>query len=235
VAGIDTDDERRQRKPPPQQGDAGSSLPKLPRLTQGERLDGEFAPFAKKTLPPQRYSEATLLAAMESAGKTIDDEALRLAMRDCGLGTPATRAAIIETLLKRSYITRDKKQLQPTPTGEALIRALPVESLASPELTGEWEARLARIARGEESRAAFMRDIGRYVANVVDAIRGSPPPTTNGASEFKCPRCTQGRIIRGRRGWGCSRWREGCDFVVWFETNGKRVSEAELREIVARG
>ena len=115
---------------------------------------------------------------MESAGKAIDDEALRLAMKDCGLGTPATRAAVIETLLKRDYIARDKQSLVPTATGIGLIEALPVASLASPELTGQWEARLARIARGEDTRAAFMADIARYVAELVDAIRGAPaaPP-----------------------------------------------------------
>src|SRR5262249_45377238 len=143
---------------------------------EGQALDGAFASVAKQTAPPPRYTEATLLGAMESAGKAIDDEALRLAMKDCGLGTPATRAAIIETLLKRDYIARSKLQLAPTALGISLIEALPVASLASPELTGSWEARLARIARGEDSRAAFMADISRYVADTVDAIRGSSPP-----------------------------------------------------------
>src|SRR5690606_38912411 len=100
--------------------------------------------------------------AMEGAGKAIDDETLRAAMKDTGLGTPATRASVIETLLRREYITRVKQHLVPTELGIALIESLPVTSLASPELTGIWEARLARIARGEESRAAFMADIARY-------------------------------------------------------------------------
>jgi len=124
----------------------------LPLLVEGQPLDGTFAPVAKHTTPPPRYTEATLLGAMESTGKTIDDEALRLAMKDSGLGTPATRAAIIERLLKRDYIVRTKQQLTPTALGISLIETLPVASLASPELTGAWEARLARIARGEDSR-----------------------------------------------------------------------------------
>ncbi len=133
----------------------GEPAAALPRLVEGQRLDGVYTSVAKQTTPPPRYTEATLLAAMESAGKSIDDEALRQAMKDCGLGTPATRAAVIETLLKRDYIERTKQHLVPTETGIGLIQALPAPSLASPDLTGQWESRLARIARGEETRAAF--------------------------------------------------------------------------------
>ena len=150
----------------------------LPALTEGQPLDGAFAALAKQTSPPRRYTEATLLGAMESAGKTIDDEALRLAMKDTGLGTPATRAAVIETLLDRDYVVRNRGDLVPTARGIALIDTLPVASLASPELTGAWEARLARIARGQESRAAFMADIARYVAEIIDAIRTAGPPAS---------------------------------------------------------
>jgi DNA topoisomerase-3 len=153
-----------------------------------------------------------------------------------------------------------------------------VASLASPELTGTWESRLARIARGEDTRGAFMADIARYVADLVGAIRsatpppppaGQPPPRTfdeRGASErpqrtqrpprparpraaaparaprrdsaptepLACPRC-DGAVIAGARGWGCSRWKAGCTFVVWFETAGRRLSAAQLRELVTRG
>ncbi|TMQ04470.1 MAG: RecQ family ATP-dependent DNA helicase, partial [Deltaproteobacteria bacterium] len=172
----------------------------LPVLVEGQPLDGTFSTIAKQTRPPPRYTEATLLSAMESAGKIIDDEALREAMKDCGLGTPATRAAIIETLLRRAYIVRDKQHLAPTAIGIGLIGALPVASLASPELTGAWEARLARIARGQETRAAFMADIERYVADLVESIRTSnpPPPPPDGAPAQARP--------RGRR-WPSSRRR----------------------------
>jgi len=214
-------------------------------------------------------------------------------MKDSGLGTPATRAAIIETLLKRAYVVREGKHLVPTPMGMGLLDALPVPTLASPELTGNWEARLARIARGQETRPAFMGDIARYVKEAVDAIRaaapmadvpvleqkppagrkrggratrpaggkparqsrsvksaakfrvdGAPSSSTpastqpavvspSGIADLRCPVCSQGQIITGKRGWGCSRWREGCKFVVWFEENGQRRSEADLRAIVA--
>jgi DNA topoisomerase-3 len=271
----------------------------LPPLREGQPLDGSFAALAKQTTPPRRYTEATLLGAMESAGKAIDDEALRLAMKDCGLGTPATRAAIIETLLARDYIERARQDLAPTARGIALIEALPVASLASPELTGAWEARLARIARGQDTRAAFMADIARYVVDTVDAIRAADPPAAppapaggtaaypqrgrrrwqrrptggnrNGSRrngqgarrgsrrtfdrdrsrdlaaapraaaaagsipDLTCPRCGMGTLITGSRGWGCARWREGCRFVIWFETAGRRLTAAQLRDLVIRG
>src|SRR6185436_19976289 len=133
VAGLGGGDAEERRA-----GD-GEPAGALPPLVEGQRLEGAYAPVAKQTTPPPRYTEATLLAAMESAGKSIDDEALRQAMKDCGLGTPATRAAIIETLLRRDYVVRAKQHLVPTETGIGLIHALPAASLASPELTGQWE------------------------------------------------------------------------------------------------
>jgi hypothetical protein len=164
---------------------------------------------------------------MESAGKAIDDEALRLAMKDCGLGTPATRAAIIETLLTRDYAVRARQELVPTARGIALIDALPVASLASPELTGAWEARLARIARGEESRAAFMADIARYVAELVDAVRGASPPAAPpadddgaaGAPVGRCPRCGAG-VVERRRDFACT---GGCGFAMPSRVAGRAI------------
>jgi DNA topoisomerase-3 len=206
---------------------------------------------------------------MESAGREIDDEALRAAMRDTGLGTPATRASTIETLVKRDFVVREGKQVRATPTGMSLIETLPVPSLASPELTGTWEARLARIARGQEARPAFMRDIAAYVTEMVDAVRGQVPgqSTRMGAAitklatgitksavrsaqdqiatatgplgaltlEILCPSCTVGRLVTGKRGWGCSRWRAGCGFVIWFETEGRQLTITDLRALVGSG
>jgi DNA topoisomerase-3 len=233
----------------------------------------------KQTRPPPRHTEATLLGAMESAGRDISDEELRAAMRDSGLGTPATRAATIETLIRRTFVARDAKNLVPTEMGIGLIDALPEKSLASPELTGTWEARLSRVARGEETRAAFMADISRYVTDVVTAIRGgagvvraaaapthaanavrpaaaspsTPAPVkparakperakpTAGragapaATSLGCPRCKQGTLVAGNRGWGCTRWREGCAFVIWFEIAGRRITDAELADLVSKG
>ncbi|MDZ4697613.1 MAG: DNA topoisomerase [Deltaproteobacteria bacterium] len=154
--------------------EGGDDAADLPLMKEGDRLRAAFEPQAKKTRPPPRHNEASLLAAMETAGREIEDESLRAAMKDSGLGTPATRASIIETLIHRDFIRRDKKVLQATDTGMALIEALPVASLASPELTGSWEARLTRIARGLETRVAFMKDIRAFVEESVGAIRGAP-------------------------------------------------------------
>ena len=223
-------------KDPDAEADLTSTLPPL---AEGQRLDGKFDSLAKATKPPPRHTEATLLGAMEYAGRDIEDDELRAAMRDTGLGTPATRAATIETLVRRNFIARQGKQIVPTSTGIALIEGLPVASLASPELTGSWEARLARIARGQETRGAFMTDIARYVGEVVEAIRKTPAgpraPATTAATALTCPRCKRGQLIPGKRGWGCSRWREACSFVVWFESAGKRLTEAQLRDLVTKG
>jgi len=268
----------------PGQGADGDGGPTLPPLVEGQRLEGKLEVLTKQTRPPPRHTEATLLGAMESAGRDISDEELRAAMRDSGLGTPATRAATIETLIRRTFVARDAKNLVPTEMGIGLIEALPEKSLASPELTGTWEARLARVARGEETRAAFMADISRYVRDVVTAIRGGagvvraaaatgsratsvepgaqPKPTpprarTTGrvaaplrpkaaragataggaaaAAPLVCPRCKVGAVVAGNRGWGCARWREGCAFVIWFEIAGRRITEAELADLVSKG
>jgi DNA topoisomerase-3 len=219
--------------------------------------------MTKQTRPPPRHTEATLLGAMESAGREIADEELRAAMRDSGLGTPATRAATIETLIRRTFVARDGKNLVPTDMGIGLIDALPEKSLASPELTGSWEARLSRVARGQETRAAFMADISRYVSDVVTALRGGAGvvrapgapaargPATPGAKPARaksaaagkraaattltCPLCKQGLVVAGNRGWGCNRWREGCAFVIWFEIAGRRITDAELALLVSKG
>jgi DNA topoisomerase-3 len=247
----------RDRKPDGE-GDTG---PTLPPLEEGQRLDGKLEVLTKQTRPPPRHTEATLLGAMESAGRDIADDDLRAAMRDSGLGTPATRAATIETLIRRTFVKREAKNLVATEMGIGLIDALPVKSLASPELTGTWEARLSRVARGEETRAAFMADISRYVGDVVTAIRGGAGIVKARAPEaaatttekpakaaratktaaasvvatLGCPRCRQGKLVAGNRGWGCSRWREGCTFVIWFLAAGRRLSDAELGELVTKG
>jgi DNA topoisomerase III len=245
---------------PGQPGADGEGGPTLPPLAEGQRLDGKLEVLTKQTRPPPRHTEASLLGAMESAGRDISDDELRAAMRDSGLGTPATRAATIETLIRRTFVARDGKNLVPTEMGIGLIDALPEKSLASPELTGSWEARLARMARGEETRAAFMADISRYVSDVVTAIRGGagvvrapgatatrPPnvasvaavvagsPRKPVAATLICPRCKQGALVAGHRGWGCARWREGCAFVIWFEIAGRRITDAELTDLVSKG
>lgn len=402
VAGID-DERSTAPRPTAQRDDAGEQEDEdpqqsLPRLTQGEVLEGRFEPKKKQTRPPPRYSEATLLSAMEFAGKSLEDEALRAAMRERGLGTPATRAATIEKLIERGYIRRDRRNVLSTPLGAAVIHGLPVSELASPELTGNWEARLARIEKGEESREAFMKDIAEFVRSSVNTVKSAPfsvpvsetsatarviakcprcgnsvvdrtgdyacavgaspcglsipkkiaqrdvspelaavllrakktmvlrgfrsragkrfnaalelrddgtvafvfesgaqgsaseaePPRPaplrrersamsaerDRASEpakpkpvatyvsapkkpkseealerdalkreaeqetldrLTCPRCKSGRMIAGKRGWGCARWKDGCTFVVWFETAGRKLTIGQLEQLVGKG
>jgi DNA topoisomerase-3 len=171
VAGFATPDERR----PDEETEGDEDKPQtLPALTVGMRLRAEFTVVAKKTRPPPRYTEASLLAAMDGAGKKLADETLRQAMKDHGLGTPATRAAIIETLLDRGYVVRQAKLLVPTELGLDLITTLPVPALCSPELTGQWEARLSRLARGEGSAADFMAAITASVRELVSAVQAAP-------------------------------------------------------------
>ena len=149
----------------------------LPVVAKDERVEtADLAARAGKTTPPKRMSEADLLGAMQSAGKELDDEALKGAMKDCGLGTPATRASIIETLLKRGYVERKRNILQPTAKGIELVQGIRAEALKSPQLTGEWEAQMERIRRGEAGRGAFMEGIRRFVRELVEPDQGLGAP-----------------------------------------------------------
>lgn len=220
-------------------GEEGDEEQPLPPLVRGQRLSGRFAHVQKRTQPPRRYNEATLLSAMEYAGREIEDETLRQAMRDTGLGTPATRASTIETLLKRGYLERDAKNLVPTELGVALIEGLPEPSLASPELTGTWEARLARMARGDEERAKFMQDIEGYVRGIVERIKSSAPgegPVVAAVAKVSsppigaCPLC-KGEVFEQFKYFACAK----CDFKLWKQVAGKKVSSALAQVLLARG
>lgn len=306
----------------------------LPRVAQDAPAQlGETEVEQGQTRPPRPYDDASLLTAMETAGKLLDDRELVRAMRGAGLGTPATRAAVLRTLLDRKFVVRRGKELRSTELGRALIGAVPPESgLASPEMTGRWEARLSEMADGKERRDAFMRDVTAHVHTVVDAISQAQLPeskalkgsvgekvgacpcggtvtekkwayqcdscawrlsktvakraisgrmvatllksgrtqvvkgfrskkgkafsaglerTEEGASfyfendrpkrpspspappspDLTCPRCGQGRVIRGRTAWGCGRWKEGCDFVLRLDTSSEVEVSRELAQL----
>jgi DNA topoisomerase-3 len=193
---------------------------------------GPHEPFIKKgeTTPPRPYTEAGLLGAMETAGKLVSDEALREALKEKGLGTPATRAAIIETLLARGYVTRDKKALVATDTGRYLIAMVRDRGLTSAELTGEWEGKLREIERGRLGAAQFMAEIVRYTGRIIHAAEEA---AVDEGRLGECPRC--GRpVIEGKRGFGCSGWREGCPFVLWKEYRGLLLELAQVRELLQR-
>ena len=202
----------------------------LPEFRPGE--SGPHEPFVKKgeTTPPKPYTEASLLGAMETAGKLVTDEALKEALKERGLGTPATRAAIIETLLARGYITREKKALAATDAGRYLVALVRDRSLKSAELTGEWEAKLREIERGCLDAGQFMAEIVRYAGGIIRTAEESAVDETRLGD---CPRC--GRpVIEGKRGFGCSGWREGCPFVLWKEYRGRPLELAHIRELLQR-
>lgn len=327
--------------------------PILPAVTKGDQVPvADQRLHAGMTQPPKRFSESMLLGAMERAGAGLDDEILRRAMKESGLGTPATRASVIETLLKRQYISRKGKVLVPSDYGRALIDSVPSEELKSASLTGQWESKLSQIADGKTSRADFMKQVREMTASLTSTLleqemeladalkapadkskpslgkcpicktdvteghkayscqtgrdcsfvifkrvagrsispslvklllagkrskplkgfrskktkkqfqaaleldekgtvklvfdnspRDAParaprqtsqprraPPREQPPTRPTCPACEQGSIIEGKKGWGCSRWREGCRFVVWYEQAGHKLdADAGLR------
>jgi DNA topoisomerase-3 len=162
----------------PMSAERAAGEPTLPGgLTTGlARTVLEAKPVARRTKPPPRHTDGTLLTAMETAGRSLDEKELSQAMRECGLGTPATRASILETLLRRQYIVRSGKVLEATEKGIALVEMVHAH-VKSPAMTGEWEAKLARIERGEGRLDAFMLEIERYVREVVGTVTASPPPS----------------------------------------------------------
>jgi len=216
--------------------DEGSEQ-QLPKLEQGEQVAvKEVVSEEKETKPPRRYTEGSLLAAMETAGKLVDEEELREAMKDSGIGTPATRAAIIERLLQVGYIEREGRALVVTEKGLNVIRLLGEHALTSPGMTGEWESRLAKIETGEDSREAFMGDIVKFTEGTVgelDAkLKGVRIPRANLGP---CPVCGRD-IIENRKGYSCwSREDPGCGFVIWKSKAGKQLPVAVARELIKTG
>ena len=203
----------------------------LPAFTPGE--SGPHEPFIKQgqTSPPHHFTENTLLGAMETAGRLVEDEQLKEALKEKGLGTPATRAAIIETLLKRGYLAREKKKLLATDLGRYLIALVQDRDLKSPELTGQWESKLREIESGRLAPQRFMQQIAEYTAKIIRPAQVEP---VDEDSWGNCPRC--GRpVIRGNRGYGCSAWKEGCKFVIWKTIAGKRISGRTAKTLLSKG
>ena len=184
-----------------------------------------------ETTPPKHFTENTLLGAMETAGKLVDEAELREALKEKGLGTPATRASIIETLLKRRYLARQKKNLIATDLGRYLVALVRDQQLKSPELTGEWEAKLNRIEAGQTAPAAFMHEIVEYTRQI---IRSSDEITIDEQRLGDCPRCGQ-PVIQGKRGFGCSAWRDGCRFVLWPTYKDCQLDMQQLRALLQHG
>ena len=181
----------------------------LPSFVEGESGPHEPVLKEKTTTPPKYYTEATLLRAMETAGKTVEDEELRDAMKENGIGRPSTRAAIIEKLYQRKYIVKQGKSLRATETGINLIHTIISPLLKSAELTGLWEKKLREIERGEYTAQQFLDELKAMTSDVVRDVK------TNKAGML-CPVCRKGTVIRGNTRYGCSRWREGCTYAEPF-------------------
>jgi DNA topoisomerase-3 len=216
--------------------DEGSDQ-QLPKLTRGEDVRTlAVESLARETKPPRRYSDASLLAAMETAGKLVDDEELREAMKDSGIGTPATRAAIIERLIDVGYVERDGRSLVCTEKGTNVIKFLGEHALTSPSLTGDWEHRLARIEEGEESRERFMHDIAEFARGTVHELDAKLKEVRIPRANLgPCPVCGRD-IVENRKGFSCwSREDPGCGFVIWKSKAGKTLPIAVARELIARG
>jgi DNA topoisomerase III len=232
VYGVEADHERQSEEEDAEGGE-------IPALQQGQTVRCIAAEIEDKmTKPPPRYTEASLLSAMETAGKLIDDEELREAMKESGLGTPATRAETIETLIRREYIERVGRDLQATPKGIQVVTMLEEHKLTSPELTGDWEHKLADIEHGRGDRKQFMNGIAAFAKETVDQIAAldkeklRPERVELGP----CPRCgaETGEIIReNSKAYGCTSWKSreetGCGFVIW-----KRVASRTLTPEIAR-
>jgi DNA topoisomerase-3 len=209
----------------------------LPKLEQGETVETrEVEALEKETQPPRRYSDASLLAAMETAGKLVDDDELREAMKDSGIGTPATRAAIIERLITVGYIERDGRALVCTEKGLNVIRLLGEHPLTSPSLTGDWEHRLAAIEEGQDSRQKFMGDIEKFAEKTVTELDAKLKDVRIPRANLgPCPVC--GRDINeNRKGYSCwGRDDPGCGFVIWKGKAGKQLPVSVARELITRG
>ncbi|WP_425075446.1 DNA topoisomerase 3 [Psychroserpens sp. S379A] len=226
----------------------------LPTFEKGEKGPHEPSFLEKQTKPPNQFTEASLLRAMETAGKQVDDDELRDLMKENGIGRPSTRANIIETLFKRQYIKRNKKQILPTVTGIALIDTIQNELLKSAELTGLWEKQLKDIEKGEYSASVFIKNMKQMVDKLVYEVRTetsranishakvleqrkakSKAVKKAGITSEACPKCKQGNLLKGKSAYGCNQFKSGCDFVLPFKVFGKKISEKQFIRLLKKG
>ncbi|MBX0332526.1 DNA topoisomerase 3 [Pontibacter sp. HSC-14F20] len=238
----------------------------LPNFEKGEH--GPHAPLLDKkwTNPPKEYTEATLLRAMETAGRQIDDEELKEALKENGIGRPSTRAAIIETLFKRQYIRKDKKKIIPTQMGIDLIGVIRNQTLKSAEMTGQWERKLRQIEGGSFKAEAFLQELQDFVVSLVQEVKydkatvtmeaqPDPTPAKGGAGKEKttakkpktsaeaipgkglgsCPACGEGHILKGSKAYGCIRYKEGCRFLIPIEQQGKTLTDKQITALLSKG
>ncbi len=224
----------------------------MPTFEEGE--SGPHVPEIqeKETRPPKYYTEATLLRAMESAGKNVEDEDLREAMKENGIGRPSTRANIIETLFRRKYLEKKRKNIHATSTGVGLIDVIQSDLLKSAELTGQWEYKLRLIENGEYDVKQFREELTQMVVDLTNEViksegKAIPIATEKKAKpaaakkpkasldELQCPKCNTGKVIQGKKAYGCSNYQNGCNFVVPFVMMGKKLTEKQVIDLISKG
>ncbi|QTD37622.1 DNA topoisomerase 3 [Polaribacter batillariae] len=236
----------------------------LPSFVKGEKGSHEPSFLEKETKPPRNFTEASLLRAMETAGKQVDDDEMRELMKENGIGRPSTRASIIETLFRRKYIERKKKLVLPTQTGIDLINIIDNELLKSAELTGRWEKRLKEIERGEFNAGTFINNMKKMVDELVYEVRSNTSKkrissnvsssavensqknkkiSPQGRNDKKkkqvagktCPKCKKGHLLKGSSAFGCSEYKNNCDLKIPFKIYEKKVSENQLIRLIDKG
>lgn len=237
----------------------------LPSFKEGEQGPHKPELVEKMTKAPSYYTEASLLRAMETAGKQVDDDELRELMKANGIGRPSTRANIIETLFRRKYTFRRKKQVLPTDLGIQLIDTIKNKLLTSAELTGQWEKRLKEIEQGSYSPKPFVEDMKKMVDDLVTEVRmeqnvkrfsaapNTSYPKSSGKSKAKkkvnkknttttkpkaamqCPKCRKGTVVKGKTRYGCNQFSSGCDFAIPFAFMGKKISDNQIKRLVEKG
>jgi DNA topoisomerase-3 len=230
----------------------------LPPLEEGQTVHVKAMDVVEKeTQPPKPYTDATLLAAMKNAGREIEDDALAEAMKQTGLGTPATRAEIIEKLIRTAYVQRERKQLRATDKGRALI-GLVAEPLRSPELTAEWEQQLKEVEEGKRAGGDFYGGIVGLVRELVPQVaqgpalspeqaavarknssqrkkRGGKRGSAKPAGLGRCPLCKEGEIVETAKAYGCSRYRDGCGFTIWKRVASHKLAKKQVEQLLREG
>ncbi|MEJ8803330.1 type IA DNA topoisomerase [Pontibacter sp. H249] len=234
----------------------------LPHFEKGEHGPHEPMLDKKMTNPPKEFTEATLLRAMETAGKQVDNDELKEALKENGIGRPSTRAAIIETLFKRQYIRKDKKKIIPTQMGIDLIGVIRNQTLKSAEMTGQWERKLRQIEGGEFKAEDFLKELQDFVISLVQEVKYDKATVTlepvqeeakpaaakkkTATSTAKkeqapvkglgsCPACKEGHILKGSKAYGCIRFKEGCRFLISIEQQGKELTEKQVQALLGKG
>ena len=225
----------------------------LPTFIKGEKGPHKPSFLEKETKAPKYYTEATLLRAMETAGKQVDDDEMRELMKENGIGRPSTRANIIETLFRRKYIVRKKKQIIPTDTGVRLIDTIQNKLLKSAELTGRWEKQLKEIEKGDFHAGTFISNMKKMVDDLVYEVRTEKRANISAANTSKkkknsvstemikgiktqkCPKCKNGTLLKGKTAYGCSNYKNGCDFRLPFSFMDKKISENQFIRLLKKG